>query len=96
MTKEIEYLMNLIKRKKETELSNEDQEKLTEAESLLQIDGIFFKIDISTALGLLHFIGVPKENLKEMYTKLTSIDEFKKSNKTYDLIQEEDIVKHYK
>ena len=95
MTKEFEHLMYLIETKKEKCLSKEEQEKLNEAESLLKIEGIFFKLDISTALGLLYFIGVPKDNLKGFYTKLTSIEEFKKSNQTYNLIQE-DILKSFK
>lgn len=97
MEKDLDYLKKLLKQKKNTFLSEEESKKLVEAESLLQIKGIFFKLDIDTAFGLLYFIGIPKENLKEMYLKLTSIEAFQESrNQEYTLIPEEDILSNIK
>lgn len=76
MKNDINYLLSLVKEKKQKELSAEEQTKIKEAESLLNIEGLFFKIDINKAIGLMDFIGVPRENIKNLYAKMTSIEAY--------------------
>lgn len=97
MEKNINYLLNLVNLKKQEELSAEDQIKLKEAESLLKIEGLFFKIDIDTAIGLLDFIGVPRNDIKDIYRNMTSIEAYTSTkNKQYTLVSEEEIIKNHK
>ncbi len=72
METEFAYLNELVAQKKQQNLTDEDKNKLAQAESLLRIQGLFFKIDANTAIGLLDFLGVPRENMKDFYSKLTS------------------------
>lgn len=97
MEKEFENLTKLIEEKKKENLTPEERSKLNQAESLLKIQGVFFKIDISTALGLLHFIGVPKDQLKDIYGRLTSLEAYKAASpKEYTLATEDEIIRHSK
>lgn len=97
MEREFNYLKSLIEEKKKANLTQLDSDKLKQAESLLSIEGIFFKVDINTAFGLLNFIGVPKNQIKELYSKLTSIEAYKTTMpKEYELTTEEEIIKNSK
>lgn len=94
MEKEFAYLNALVAQKKQQELTDDDKNKLAQAESLLRIQGLFFKIDANTAIGLLDFLGVPKENMKELYSKLTSPEAFVASNQQeYYVVEPESFTK---
>lgn len=79
MEEEFKYLYDLLEQKKQKVLTEEDQEKVNQVESLLKIQGIFFKLNLDTAIGILNFLEIPKESIKEMYIKLTSPEAYKKT-----------------
>ena len=58
------------------------------AAELLKIDDLFFKIDLASAVGLLSFLGIPDDKIKEVYLQLISFKEYKSTNdKQYNLYE---------
>ena len=82
MTEEIEYLFKKLEEKKNEPMV--DKEKLKYAEGLLEIPDVFFKINLTTAAGLLDFLGIPHDEMKELYYKLISPESYQNVvGKTY-------------
>ncbi len=79
MTDVIKEIDKLVEEKKSKILTEEEQEKISQIESLLKIKGIFFKLNMDTVIGILDFLEVPHENIKEMYINLTSPEMYKAS-----------------
>ena len=47
-----------------------------------------FKIDLASAVGLLSFLGIPDDKIKEVYLQLISFKEYKSTNdKQYNLYE---------
>lgn len=80
MTNELQYLYDLLQKKSENYLSDEDKEKLQLAKDILQVPNCFFELEFEAAIGLLAFIGVPEDQIEELYTKLISPAAFIRKN----------------
>lgn len=88
MEEDFKYLYDLIDEKKKNILTELDQEKINQIEDLLKIKGIFFKLNLDTVVGILDFLGVPRDSIKELYGRLTSPEAFIKiSTKEYDVVE---------
>lgn len=56
--------------------SSEEISKYELVEKLIDSDDCFFKLDAQTAVGILHFLGVPVNEIKSLYFELISPDSF--------------------
>ena len=79
----MDYLRGLLQLKK-----NENKEgnkgKIDILTEMLQDDTLFLKIDADTAVGILDFLGVPKEAIKNVYMDLLlNGKDLEKENKQY-------------
>ena len=84
----MECLRELYKKIDKDGLSQEQLDMYNKANELLKIDDLFFKIDLASAVGLLSFLGIPDDKIKEAYFRLISFKEFKtNTNKQYDLYE---------
>ncbi len=88
MDEQITYLYDLLEEKKKNVSTEEEQAKVDQIEALLKIPGIFFKLSLNASIGILDFLGIPRESIKEIYMKLTSPESYQKSSvKEYDVIE---------
>lgn len=94
MLNEVKTLVN----KKKVDISNstlspEEKEtelrKLKNLENILQDEQCFFKIDISTALSCLFYLGIEEERLMDFYKKLIAPSEYRVPKDVYELVDEE-------
>ena len=74
------YLRELYKKINKNILSQEQLDMYNKAAELLKIDDLFFKIDLASAVGLLSFLGIPDDKIKEVYLQLISFKEYKSTN----------------
>lgn len=82
------YLRELYKKINKNILSQEQLDMYNKAAELLKIDNLFFKIDLASAVGLLSFLGIPDDKIKEVYLQLISFKEYKSTNdKQYNLYE---------
>lgn len=82
------YLRELYKKINKNILSQEQLDMYNKAAELLKIDDLFFKIDLASAVGLLSFLGIPDDKIKEVYLQLISFKEYKSTNdKQYNLYE---------
>lgn len=82
------YLRELYKKINKNTLSQEQLDMYNKAAELLKIDDLFFKIDLASAVGLLSFLGIPDDKIKEVYLQLISFKEYKSTNdKQYNLYE---------
>ena len=72
----IDDLRGLLAKKELKVNTPEDKEKVELLKDLFIDDGIFFKIDIETAFGILDFLEVPEEKIKEVYFSLISYKQY--------------------
>ena len=71
---EIEKLVAL----KEQEISDdEEKEMLDFVKEMLDNKITFFEIDMKSVMSILYFLGVKKENLKSMYFKIISAENYR-------------------
>lgn len=77
------YLRNLLSIREKEVNDMLDKEKVKNLKFLLKNDDIFFRIDIETAIGILDFLGIPKNEILNVYTQLISPTEYKKIPSTY-------------
>lgn len=83
MKKDINYIRELLKKKEENISDINDKEKIDTLKDLLQDDNIFFKLDLDTAVGILSFLGVPNENIVNLYYEIISIKNYKNDDSQY-------------
>ncbi len=82
------YLRELYKKINKNTLSQEQLDMYNKAAELLKIDDLFFKMDLASAVGLLSFLGIPDDKIKEVYLLLISFKEYKSTNdKQYNLYE---------
>lgn len=82
------YLRELYKKINKNTLSQEQLDMYNKAAELLKIDDLFFKMDLASAVGLLSFLGIPDDKIKEVYLQLISFKEYKSTNdKQYNLYE---------
>ena len=82
------YLRELYKKINKNILSQEQLDMYNKAAELLKIDDLFFKIDLASAVGLLSFLGISDDKIKEVYLQLISFKEYKSTNdKQYNLYE---------
>lgn len=82
------YLRELYKKINKNILSQEQLDMYNKAAELLKIDDLFFKIDLASAVGLLSFLGIPDDKIKEVYLQLISFKEYKSTyDKQYNLYE---------
>lgn len=82
------YLRELYKKINKNILSQEQLDMYNKAAELLKIDDLFFKIDLASAVGLLSFLEIPDDKIKEVYLQLISFKEYKSTNdKQYNLYE---------
>ncbi len=81
--REMDHLRELLKQKENEVTSSEDIYKVNRIKELFTDDGIFFKMRIETAYGILSFLGIPKEDIETTYSSLTSPEEYMKTSKPY-------------
>lgn len=70
-------IKKLLDQKKEKVTTSLEQEKIAVIENLLKNDAIFFELDINTAIGILAFLDIPREQLKATYFSLISPASYK-------------------
>ena len=84
----MEEIKALVEEKKKLELSQEDKEKLSKIEILMTNEAMFFLLNMQTAYGILQFLGVKEEDLSDYYTRLISIENYRKISNVYVLNEE--------
>ena len=77
----MERLYKLLLSKEKEVQSKEDKEKVSTLKCLLKQEDIFFKLEAATAIGILEFLGVPKNEIRDYYLNLISVDNFGKLKK---------------
>lgn len=65
----MDYLRNLLQ-KKVNNSKDDDLKKIELLNEMLSDDEIFMKIDMDTAIGILDYLGVPKEKIRDVYIDL--------------------------
>lgn len=83
MKDKMNYLRELLKIKENNIQDEKDREKVENLKFLLSKDDVFFNLDISTAVGILAYLGVPEDKIKDMYFELVSPDSFMSVSKPY-------------
>lgn len=81
-------LKQLLEKKEQEATTKEDKEKVTLIKDLFLDEAIFFKIPAETAVGILHFLGIPDDKIKETYLYLISPAEYEKKVKGYAILKE--------
>ena len=76
MENKIQELKELLKIKESQNTTELDKEKITNIKFLLEQEKIFFKLEPQTAIGILDYLGIKKENIKEYYLSLISMENF--------------------
>ncbi len=79
----MDHLRELLKQKENEVTTSEDIYKVNIIKDLFADDGIFFKMNIYTAYGILYFLGIPKEEIENTYMSLTSAEEYMKTSNPY-------------
>ena len=74
-----ERLNNLVEEKEKQNLTDEDKELLDTAKYMIEDKKTFFLVDMDTVLGMLYFLGVPKDKLELYYMELISPENYKDS-----------------
>lgn len=74
----MDYLINLMKEKENKISSLEDKEKLQLVKDTLSVPNCFFNIDISTAIGIMAFLGVPENKMESLYFSLIEPNKLEK------------------
>lgn len=78
MSNKIEELKELLKIK-ETQINTDlDKKKIDNIKFLLEQENIFFRLDTPTTLGILEFLGIEEDEIKNYYLSLISIENLKK------------------
>ncbi len=80
--KKIDYIRKLLEEKEKTITTDLDKEKIENLKFILKEDDAFFKLDLETSLGILSYLGIKEDKLKELYFELVSPNEFM-NNKQY-------------
>ena len=70
MIRDIDYVRDLLKEKEKKVTTEEDKEKIENFKWILENDKIFFIMDTSTAVGILDFLEVPIDEIKQLYFEL--------------------------
>ncbi|HBA37662.1 MAG TPA: hypothetical protein DCY94_02975 [Firmicutes bacterium] len=83
MRYDMKTIRALLTEREKSVSSLEDKTKVDNLKAILREDNIFFMIDVETALGILDFLRIPEENLKEAYLSLTSPEAFIASTDNY-------------
>lgn len=79
----MDYIRKLLV-KKEQEVNNDlDNQKVQHLKGLLKQDDIFFNIDLATAVGILSFLGIPEDKIRETYMNLISPENYINTTKPY-------------
>lgn len=81
-------LKELLAKKEKEVTTSEDKEKIALLKDLFLDEAIFFKIPAETAVGILHFLGIPEDKIKETYLYLISPVEYEKKVKGYAILKE--------
>ncbi len=79
----MDYLRKLLTQKELEAKTSDDLEKIDTIKDLFTDDGIFFKMNIDTAYGILYFLGIPKDKIEETYMSLISPETYMKESKPY-------------
>ncbi len=72
----LQELRKLLVAKKKNIVSEEEKKKIKVVENLLKREDVFFNIKIDLALGILNFLGIPEDKMKEYYTDLISPENY--------------------
>lgn len=83
MKYDINYIRALLKKKVQGELGEEDKEKVENLRAILENNNVFFMLDVDTTIGILYYLGVPEESIKDAYMDLTAPEAFKETNDVY-------------
>ncbi len=79
----INDIRKLLDNREKQVLSDIDNEKIKTLKTLLAQDDIFFKLDIDTVVGILMFLQIPEDKVKEVYFSLISAESFHQGPKKY-------------
>ena len=66
----IDELKKILSKKELIITTPEEKEKIAVIKDLFQDEAIFFKLDVETALGILDFLGIPEDRMKELYLRV--------------------------
>ncbi|MDD6223577.1 MAG: hypothetical protein PUB18_01070 [bacterium] len=75
----IEKIEFLLKNKIASITDDSDYEKCEVIKGLLSDPNCFFKISFETAIGIMNFLGVEENEILNLYSDLTSPDNYVKS-----------------
>lgn len=89
MNKDIEYLRKLLVEKEKTVTTSEDKEKIENLKSILKNDEIFFELSMDIAVGIFDFLGVPQNDMIDLYFKLISPEAYQELPKEYVTVSKE-------
>lgn len=90
--RDISYVQNLVEQKKKSSSSEEDLKRIEAIESFLLDRRAFVKINRLVGLNILEYLGVPENDIDELYEELTSYDNIK-GELELNVIEEEHIKK---
>jgi len=83
MKDKMNYLRELLSVKENNIKDDVDRVKIENLKFLLSKDDVFFNLDVSTAIGILAYLGVPEDKIKDMYFELISPESFMSVSKPY-------------
>ena len=84
-------LEKLIEEKNKTITNTEDRKKMDVINGLIKNPNWVFRLDANIVMNILEFLGVPKNEVKDYYLKLISINNYVSNNqKVYTLIDSEE------
>lgn len=76
MEKEWNYILNLLRLKKEKVKENIEIEKIEALENLFIHPTCFFDLKMEVAVDILSFLEVPEQDIPDLYFKLISLKMF--------------------
>ena len=79
---DLEYIKSLILEKEKKLTSNEERKQINIIKEFIKIPNCFFNIPIESAVGMLDFLGVPEEQIQDLYFELISPNNYQTLNGT--------------
>ena len=89
MSKEFEYLKNLLVQKEKLIQTPDEKKKVETLKSIMANDNVFFELPMDTAVGIFEFLGVSRDNMLDLYYKLISPEAYQKLPNDYITISKE-------
>lgn len=86
---DLEYIKSLIQEKEKTITDDKEKQLIRIIREFIKVPNCFFNVPIESAIGMLDFLGVPEEQITDLYFELISPKNYQTIDGTRVTISEE-------